>query len=527
MLRFSCGPSRRGRNSSRRFSRSSRFTSAKIAEVEFLENRLVLSPGILAVGAGVGSVPQVKVFDSASGAFLYDIFPYSDVSAFAGGVRTAVADVDGDGAFDVITAPGPGTGPLIRIFSGAVPGQLFDQFFAYNPGFFGGVYVAATDFNGDGFSEIVTGAGQGGGPHVRVFGSGGFFNDFVFAPGFSGGVRVATGDVSGDTVPDLIVAAGPGGGPHVRVLNGTNGLQLAANIGSFFAYDAAFRGGVYVASANLGGTNVQAEVVTGAGEGGGPHVRIIDPTGAFPNIPSFDLNFTTTQFPFNPALRGGVRVGAAYVDNIDTIGDLIVGTGPGTVSDLRIFRGATAVEYYGLFPYDASVTGGIFPSSGKFLSEPLRLADQDSPPAESPDAITAEDAETHFQFALARLDQGGLPASLRQNLQTLEIQVADLPGDLLGVAQPGRVVLDHNGGGYGWFLDPTPLLDEEFDGHGLAPQSEAQSGIDLLTVLLHESGHHLGLGHDLMAETLTVGQRRFLDPHVLDTVFANGEVLDL
>ncbi|MBI2469163.1 MAG: hypothetical protein HYV62_15325, partial [Candidatus Rokubacteria bacterium] len=53
------------------------------------------------------------------------------------------------------------------------------------------------------------------------------------------------------------------------------GAELPAPLGSFFAYDAAFTGGVRVASCDLTG-DTHAEVITGAGPGGGPHVRVFD-----------------------------------------------------------------------------------------------------------------------------------------------------------------------------------------------------------------------------------------------------------
>lgn len=506
----------------RRSQKQSHREPNRIAEVEILEERLVLSPGILAVAAGQGSTPQVKVFDSASGNFLYDIFPYPDQPGISGGVRTAVADVNGDGAFDIVTAPGSGGSPLIRVFNGAVPGQVLNEFFAYDPNFLGGVYVAAADFNLDGAFEIVTGAGEGGGPHVRVFGSGGSFDQLVFAPGFTGGVRVATGDVSGDNVPDLIVAAGPGGGPHVRVFGGTDGQQLSSPIGSFFAYSPGFLGGVYIASANFGGTNSAAEIVTGPGAGGGPHVRIIDPSGNDPNSPQFDLNLGTTQFPFNPNFLGGVRVAAAYVDNVDQTADLIVGAGIGGGPHLRIFRGATAVEHYQFFPYDTSVTGGLFPSASKFNTEALRLANQDAPPPIATGSVSPRDIEDLVRASLVRLNQAGISSAQRSLLESLEFRITDLPDDLLGLAQPGLVILDENAAGFGWFADATPDDDLEFGPSGYA--SEAQGRVDLMSVLVHEFGHHLGLDHDLMPDSLALGERRLLNADDLDAVFASGDV---
>src|SRR5262249_33539975 len=119
------------------------------------------------------------------------------------------------------------------------------SFMAYCPSFTGGVYVAAGDLNGDGWADIVTGAGAGGGPHVEVFsGQDGtlVLSFLAFAPGFTGGARVGTVDVNGDGRADIIAGAGPGGGPEVRVFSGAGGAVLW----EFFAYDPGFLGGVFV-----------------------------------------------------------------------------------------------------------------------------------------------------------------------------------------------------------------------------------------------------------------------------------------
>src|SRR5439155_26653137 len=84
-----------------------------------------------------------------------------------------------------------------------------------------------------------------------------------------------------DGLADLITAPGPGGGPHVKVIDGTklkltlaNGMiSDAALLRSFFAYDTAFTGGVRIAAVDVD-RDGRADIVTGPGPGGGPHVKV-------------------------------------------------------------------------------------------------------------------------------------------------------------------------------------------------------------------------------------------------------------
>ena len=120
--------------------------------------------------------------------------------------------------------------------------------------------------------------------------------------------------------------------------------------------------------------------------------------------------------------------------------------------------------------------------------------------------------------ALAWKKTGLLSDVQRRLLDTIEVDTADLSGILLGVNQDGKILIDVDGGGYGWFIDTTPGRNEEFSlkqGELVArPGSAAAGGMDLVTAVTHEMGHALGLDHDatgdqgVMTETLATGVRR-------------------
>jgi len=204
----------------------------------------------VALGANAGVKPEVAVF-TPDGKLVSRFLAYA--ATFKGGVHVAAGDINGDGKAEIVTGAGTTGGPQVRIFD--IKGNLISQFFAYDSKFRGGVHVAVGDIDGDGKAEIVTGAGPGGGPQVRIFSADGKvkYQFFAYNANSRTGIDVAVGDINGNGSSAVAVgpAAQAGSLPveYYFLNKNDNAMELAGQI-TYLAPQAT--GGVAMVVADIG-----------------------------------------------------------------------------------------------------------------------------------------------------------------------------------------------------------------------------------------------------------------------------------
>jgi uncharacterized repeat protein (TIGR01451 family) len=256
---------------------------------------LAFTPRVVTVSeaAGPGSSPLVRVVDPVTQVQLAEFAAYGP--GYRGGVRTALGDLDGDGRFEIVTAPGPGRVGQIRVFT--TDGVELPEYrtLAFPTRWRSGVNLAVGDIDGDGRDDIVASRAHANGL-VRIFRSQAGpdpIADVVyreirpFGRFFPGGSTVAVadlgtfanGEATAATVPDgrmeVLVGSGPTARASVRVYDVSGPAPQLIDMISPLGGN--FRGGISVSAARVDG-DITPEIIVAAGRRGGGVVEIFDGT---------------------------------------------------------------------------------------------------------------------------------------------------------------------------------------------------------------------------------------------------------
>jgi hypothetical protein len=157
-------------------------------------------------------------------------------------------------------------------------------------------------------------------------------------PGFAGALSVAMGDVDGDQVLDLVAGKGPGGTPEVAVYSGAGrdgGGPFATEILRFVAFDEASTGGVSVAAAGIDGNARAANVVVGSGAGIESSVKVFG--SALPRQLGAAPDVFASFSPY-PGATTGVTVAAGLVDAVSGRFSIVTAPGAGSPARIKTFR---------------------------------------------------------------------------------------------------------------------------------------------------------------------------------------------
>jgi hypothetical protein len=293
--------------------------------------------GSLVVAQGKGSEPMVKRVNG-NGKELASFLAYD--KKFRGGVRVAVGDVNGDGGEEIVTAAGPGGGPHVRVFD--LMGNVQSQFFAFDVSSRYGTIVTTGDLNGDGIDEILVTQDQGGNGQVRIFTMRGeMIGSFYPFGRTTFPVFVTVGNFDDDTEMEIAASLGGKDKTHRVKIFDANGRYVR----DFSAFTFS-KSGLRVSTLRLHDQKMDQIIVTSEA-GSLPWVGLFDALG----------NLQTSSLVLSSFFLGGVQAVAGDL-NLDGFSELY--TVPTSLGgpQVRVFDAYFKVVG-GFFPFDKNVRSGL------------------------------------------------------------------------------------------------------------------------------------------------------------------------
>jgi len=154
-------------------------------------------------------------------------------------------------------------------------------------------------------------------------------------PGHEGSVSVALGDLDGNGVLDLMVGAGKDHGPEVVAYAGAAKAgkpAFSTELARFLAFGADARGGVSVAAAQIDGATSD-NIIVGSGPGIASEIRVYG--AQLPKPGSVPPLFTS--FAPYAGDSSGITLATGFVDFSTGRNSIVTAPGPGSTAEVKVF----------------------------------------------------------------------------------------------------------------------------------------------------------------------------------------------
>lgn len=383
--------------------------------------------------------------------------------------------------------------------------------------------LSAGDVNGDGRTDLIS--ANNGSDNVSVLlgnGDGTFVVENRFQVG-SNPRSITTKDVNGDGKLDLITANAGTNNASVLLGNGDGTFRDQKQFGAGFVPNS-------VAADDLNRDGL-VDLILANGNGNNVSVLLNNGDGTFAEQRQFGVGLrpvSVTIGDFNGDERLDIVTANSNGDSqLNGVGDLslLLGNGDGSFAPQRKYglgRGTTSVtrgdvNRDGRLDLIATNYNGsnisVLINQSEATGSPLIATRRVFEDSIQPQMLLKNQAQILISAAIKRWVALGVSAD---RFRQLDVKISDLTNNRLGYAIGNTIWLDDDAAGWGWFVDATPNLSEEFTDDGVewvASSGDALQHIDLLTVIVHELGHILGLEDNdikgnLMNRSLDIGTRR-------------------
>jgi hypothetical protein len=206
--------------------------------------------------------------------------------------------------------------------------------------------------------------------------------------------------------------------------------------------------------------------------------------------------------PYTPTLGAGtVYFSSSYSNNGYTVpaNSFIVSPTIGGTIALQFIATTNSLGQLGIRLGTAGASPNWWSAQGMTFTPVSPLLPQEGFVANPIGLPKLSDSELKpiFDQAISNWVSAGLTGEQLANLAEVQFSVANLPNGELGIHSNGQIVIDDDGAGRGW--STSEVVDP--------------NRYDLLTVVMHELGHELGLQDQpsdgqLMSESLGLGESR-------------------